>query len=76
MQCLNKNRYKFKNGMKEVWTLQAIMIRQVEKSHHGAGGDMKVVKDQGVHHDKLSHLKVEILCNDVAGNECCRTYKL
>jgi hypothetical protein len=42
--------------MKAVWTLQVARIHQVEKSHHKAGDEMKVVKDQEGHHDKLSHL--------------------
>jgi transposase InsO family protein len=55
-QNKNRNRYRFKNGMKAVWTLQAVMIHQVEKSHHKAGEEMEAVKDQGGHHDKLNHL--------------------
>jgi len=53
---MNMNKYMFENEMKEIWTLQAIRIHQVEKSHHRAGDEMKEVKDQGGHHEKLNHL--------------------
>jgi len=42
--------------MKEIWTLQAVVIYQVDKSHHKAREEMEAVKDQGGQHDKPNHL--------------------
>ena len=50
------NKYRFKNRMKVAWTLQASMAHQEEENiHHKAEEEMKALKDQGGHHDKLSH---------------------
>ena len=52
----NRNRYRFKNRMKATWILKVAMAHQEEeKSHHKEKEEMKLMKVQGVHHDKINH---------------------